>query len=368
LRAALLRAPNRRYPVYWTARSKLTSGAQELADHRGARVIKISDADKFFTALRERVETLVQSHRQNPLSVDLLANSAKRYLAKPEYRIQLDDLFTQEAERLLMRIEGSEFSPQPPWNRDVFRARIRKYESATEGLARMTGVLGRWGDDSELPLVLNLIRGLWGHAENAAGGLTVYLNVRSYPALLFFTAYALGSTRAERWSVLHQLFSAIVETRNKQSVRTIQSLFLWAWKGTEESAWKQLEGLDDKKTPLSESLLALFTECAKSFAGLAPDFEIMFERFELLGSLAFLESHDKASLTGHLAGDTQDAFAWTPVGRSGWHWSNTERLLSEIQAEPLRGALLKAGFARGDPEFLELSIKDFKRIAGRMQW
>lgn len=64
LRAALLRAPNRRYPVYWTARSKLISGAQELADHRGARIIQISDADKFFTTLRERVETLAQSNRQ----------------------------------------------------------------------------------------------------------------------------------------------------------------------------------------------------------------------------------------------------------------------------------------------------------------
>jgi phosphoserine phosphatase len=368
LRAALLRAPNRRYPVYWTARSKLTSGAQALADHRGARVIQISDADKFFTALRERVETLAQSHRQNPLSVDLLTGSAKRYLAKPEYRIQLDDLFTQELGRVLTRTGGSEFSPQPPWDRDVFRARVRKYESATEGLARMMGVLGRWGDDTEFPIVLNLIRSLLAHAENVAGGLTVYLNVRSYPALLVFTAYALGLTRAERWSALHQLFAATVETRHGQTVRTIESLFLWAWKGTGENAWKHLEGLDNKRTPLSESLLALFAEWAKTFVGLVPDFEMMFERFELLGSLAFLESHDKGSLQSKLAGDPHQEFAWTPVGRGGWHWSNTERLLSEIQAEPQKEALLKAGFAHGDPEFLELAIQDFRRIAGQMRW
>jgi hypothetical protein len=36
LRAAFLRAPNRRYPVYWAARGTLGSGAQELATHRAA--------------------------------------------------------------------------------------------------------------------------------------------------------------------------------------------------------------------------------------------------------------------------------------------------------------------------------------------
>jgi hypothetical protein len=200
----------------------------------------------------------------------------------------------------------------------------------------MTGVLGRWGDNSELPLVFNLIHTLWAHAQNVAGGLKVYLNVRSYPALLIFTAYGLGLTRAERWSALHKLFSATIETRNDQTVRTIESLFLGAWKGTEENAWKQLEGLDNKRTPLSESLLALFAEWAKTFAGLAPDFEIMFERFELLGSLAFLEAHDKDSIKSHLAGQPHQAFAWTPVGRVGWHGSNADRLLAEIQAEPLK--------------------------------
>lgn len=366
LRAALLRAPNRRYQVYWTTRNKLTSGTQEIADHRGARVIQISDADKFFTALRERVETLAQDHRQNPLSVDLLANSAKRYLAKAEYRIQLDDLFAEETKNVLNRIEGDDFTPQGPWNRDSFRTRVRKYETATEGLARMTGVLGRWGDDSELPLVLNIIGTLWTHAENVGGGLVTYLNVRSYPALLVFTAYGLGLTCAERWSALHKLFSTTVRTRHGQTVRMIDSLFLWAWKGTDENAWKQLEGLDNKKTPLSESLLALFAEWGKTFIGLVPDFERMYECFELFGSLAFLESHDKASLKEQLA-DAQ-AFAWTPVGRIGWHGSNADRLLEEVKADPLKTALLTAGFARGDPEFFDLAVEDFRRIASQMRW
>ena len=83
LRAAILRAPNRRYSVYWTARGTLGEGAEVLVKHRSARVIAIADADSFFSTLGQRVETLEQSQRQNPLSIELLVASAKRFLAKP---------------------------------------------------------------------------------------------------------------------------------------------------------------------------------------------------------------------------------------------------------------------------------------------
>ena len=52
-----------------------------------------------------------------------------------------------------------------------------------------------------------------------------------------------------------------------------------------------------------------------------------------------------------------------PGGRALWH--SADKLLSEIQAEPIKTALLKAGFAKGDPEFLDLCVKNFKRIAAR---
>jgi hypothetical protein len=44
------------------------------------------------------------------------------------------------------------------------------------------------------------------------------------------------------------------------------------------------------------------------------------------------------------------------------------RLISEFQTEPLRSALIAAGFANGDPEFIDLFIRNFNRIAGRMRW
>jgi hypothetical protein len=368
LRTAFLRAPNRRYPVYWTARGTVASGAQALVDHRRARVISISDADTFFTGLRERVDTLTQSQRQNPLSTELLVNSAKRYLAKPEHRIQLDELFSEETQRLLAKLDGGEFSPNGPRSQGEFRKRVRTYETVTEPLARMAGVLGRWGGDDHLALVLNIVRSLYVNADKVGGGLTVYLNIRSYPALLIFTAFALGLTRAERWSLLHRLFSSTIERQHKESARTIETLFLWAWSGTEEDAWKQIEGMDKRKTPLSDHLLTIFEEWGQSVVGLIPDFERLFERFEMLGSLAYLEQNDKDTLKAALNGNPQQAFAWMPVGRAGWHTSNAQKIISEMQSEAPKKLYSAPDSRKAIRKFLELFVTNFSRVAGRMRW
>ena len=368
LRAALLRAPNRRYPVYWATRGTIAAGAQDLIDHRRARVIPIADAESFFNGLRERVETLSQSQRQNPLSTELLVNTAKRYLSKPEFRIQLHELIEQETERIVTRLDSAEFSPQGPWDQAVFRARVRSYESITEPLARMAGALGRWGEDSELSMVLDVIRTLYRQSEKLAAGVMIYVNVRSYPAVLIFTAYALGLTRAERWNTLHQLFSALIDQQYREPVRAIDTLFLGDWKGTEHDAWKQVEGLEQLKTPLSDHLHALFTNWSGSFAALTPDFELMFERFELLGSLAYLEKFKKEDVEAGLAGTPHQAWTWMPLGRVGWHSTNNNKLVLEIQSDAMKANLIKAGFAGGDPELLKLSVTNFERMANRMRW
>lgn len=369
LRGALLRTRNRRYSVYWTTRAApLTDSAKEIAEHRRARLVTITDADSFFSGLSRRVETLEQTHRQNPLSIDLLVNSAKRFLAKPEYRIQLDELLTEEVDRLLNRLDTPEFSSQGDWDQAAFQTRVQSYEAATEALARVVGVLGRWGDGSELALVIEVVRSLYTQAEKVGSGLTIYLGLRSYPAVLVFTSYGIGLTRAGRWLALHDLFTAIVHREYKDAKRAVDLLYLWAWKGDENSFWQMLEGLDRRKTALSDHLLDVFTEWAKSYAGIASDFELLFERFEFLGSLAHLEGNAKADVQRSLSGDQRSGWTWMPVGREGWHEKNHQILIEELKTEAVRSTIIKAGFAQSDEEFLDLFIKNFKRVADRMRW
>ncbi|MBI7805298.1 SIR2 family protein [Pseudomonas aeruginosa] len=368
LRAAFLRTPNRRYSVYWTARGSLGTGACELAAHRSAKTIPISGADEFFETLQQRVETLEQSQRQNPLSVELLVNSAKRYLAKPEYRIQLDELFSQETERLLTRLDDNQFAPHGQWNQEEFRSRVQRYEALAEPLARMAGVLGRWGDGAELPLILDILKGIYRQAEKIGNGLTVWLGLRSYPAVLVFTAYGIGLTRSQRWNTLHDLLVASWPREYHEPRRVVSVLFLWAWKGEQQDVWKQLDGFDRRKTALSDHLHDVMSAWRASFAGVSSDFELTFERFETLAALAFLEENEEASLEQAVASTPHGLFARMPVGRAGWHESSATGLIHELQSEATILALLNAGFAKNSRRFLELFVESFKRYANKMSW
>jgi hypothetical protein len=355
LRAAFLRAPNRRYSVFWAARGELGDGAKELADQRRARIIPITDANSFFKGLRELVETLSQSQRQDPLSIELLVNSTKRYLAKPEFRIQLDELFSQEAERLIAGLDSEAFPTQGTWDLEAFRVRLKKYESVTEPIARMIGVLGRWGDGSELPIVLDIVRGIFRHAENNRGGLVPFLKVRSYPAVLTFTAYGLGLTRAQRWETLHQFLSAeILLDYPDHPIWTVEGLFLWGWKGGSPDLWNEVLGGDRRHyTPLSDYLVPLIKEWSTSFVGLSPDFDLLFDRYELLASLAHLERRESTDIQAELTAGTRQ-WSSMPVGRVTWNPISAKRLFAELQAEPTKAAILNAGFAKGSADFLQL--------------
>lgn len=370
LRAAFLRAPNRRYPVYWAARGALGSGAQELATHRAAKAIPITGADEFFQTLQQRVETLEQSQRQNPLSVELLVNSTKRYLAKPEHRIQLDELFSQETDRLLDQLDGDTFSVQGQWSQESFRTRVRLYESTTEPLARMAGVLGRWGDGKDFDVVLEVLRSLHHQAGKISSGLTTWLNLRAYPAVLIFTAYGIGLTKAARWDMLLKLFSSALVAEHREPQRIVSTLFLWSWSGGEQQLWQQLEGMDRHKTPLSDHLLEVMTHWRKSFTGADANFELLFERFELMGSLAAFHENDEAQLEKAVEASAvrNDVLAWMPVGRAGWHSAGARTLLQELEDESRIAELLKAGFAKGSRRFLQLFTENFKLYARRMGW
>jgi hypothetical protein len=359
LRAALLRAPNRRFSTFWTARGDLNDSARQLVAHRRARVVPISDADGFFSALRDRVETLAATERLNPLSVQLIVETTKRLLQKHESRIQLDDLFAAETERLVAILGGAEFPIS--WNSAELPARVGRYEAASEPLVNVAGAIGRWGDDHAVGMATEAITSLHQQARKIRHGYTtVQIGIRSYPAVLAFTALGLGLTRAERWAPLHRLFSTIVGHENGERLRVVDSLFLYAsgdW-GDVAVAWPRSA---PARTPLSDHLLGLFSEWSKRFVGLTADFEAIFEKFEVLGALAFLEKTKRAEIQA-VHSSSRDRFSFIPVGRASWHDEHIGPLLSDLKSGALRSELVAAGFGGGDVGMLDLFVENFNRV------
>jgi hypothetical protein len=177
----------------------------------------------------------------------------------------------------------------------------------------------------------------------------------------------LGLTRAERWGDLHRLFFMDLVREGHEPQRTVELLFLSSWAGGEKDVWNNIDGLDRRKTPLSDHMMDILSDWGRSFAGLSPDFELMYERFEILGALAHFEANDEEKMQQAADANPHDSFAWMPLGRIGWHSSNLQKLIREIQSEAMTRALSQGGFARR-ATFLRLFIDNLTRMARRMGW
>ena len=96
------------------------------------------------------------------------------------------------------------------------------------------------------------------------------------------------------------------------------------------------------------------------------DFEVLFERFEMLAAFAYLEATPESELEQALA--SPQGKVRMPVGRIGWHSSSRERLVQELKAEATRKALIQAGFGMGSEKFTELFIDNLERLSDWMSW
>jgi hypothetical protein len=365
LRAAITRAPNRRYPMFWAARGQLSTVAETLVSHRAGKVITIEGADVFFERLESLVSAQAGAQRPNPRSVELLVASAKKFLARPEFRIQLDELIGGELRRIDDETLAGASQPTGAWSNNLFIAAVARYEAHTEILARIFGVLGRYGTGSEFHDALDAVTKL-GFRE-PAGGYNVLTNLRTYPAVLLFYAYGIGLLKAQRFDDLFKLFSRPIHTGRDQAKTVVSHLLLTRWEGTENDPWKLLPELDKRKTALSDHLHELFEGWTIDYLFTKGEYTSLFEHFELLGTLAYITlSNDKATLQAAIQSPNRD-FVWSPIGRAAWDGRVCRTILESWKGD-LQPLLLKAGFAREDQDYLPLAIESIGRLASRIGW
>src|SRR5690606_29472435 len=130
--------------------------------------------------------------------------------------------------------------------------------------------------------------------------------------------------------------------------RVVDCLYPGRWEGNQN--WRYLEGLERHKTPLSEHLVRIFRAWSRSFTPLTPNFEDVFERFEILAALAYIEKYSDQEIK-----DTVDGghLLWMPVGRTGWNCLTQDRLLQELKEPETKRALLSGGFGRKSEDLID---------------
>ena len=83
-------------------------------NHLRAQTIPIQGADGFFEAMQQNVESIEEFSKPHPLSTEAAVASMKRYLARPDYRIQLSDHIGAAVEQVIGATTGEGFEVGDP--------------------------------------------------------------------------------------------------------------------------------------------------------------------------------------------------------------------------------------------------------------
>ncbi|MBK7366101.1 MAG: SIR2 family protein [Nitrosomonas sp.] len=319
LRKAITRAPSRRFSTYWATRGDLGDAAQQLITQRDAQVLPVKDADTFFQALQQQVQSLEEFSRPHPLSTDAAVASLKRYLSEPKYRIQLADLVNGEIERVVESTTGDNFELQgqsAPNNTQAITSRVRAYEAACETLLSMAPIAGLWAEESHFHLWQNALAQL--SVRRGEAGYKVWVELQRYPATLLLYALGLGAVEGGHLKFLGKLFSTTVHRENSVDLPAVQLLPAFAVIGTVESA-KLLEGMERRYAPLNDWLHDLLKRYLKRLINNDNRFTFAFDKLEILMALSY----------AHYAQRAKDRY-WTLPGAYGYRHDNTERILNEI--------------------------------------
>ena len=352
LRKAILRSPARRYSLFWTARRKPSDKAIKLIKHRRGHLISIPSAEEFFPELRDRVKANADTQQSNPQSTTHLVARVKRYVVNSESQIKLDELLTAELNTMLGKFEQASWPPSNELDLyDRFPTIVQICEACVEPLAKIVGVLGRWGTNSEFTTVLHIIRSTIVRADTSTSNMFQLAEFKTYPAVLFVAAYGIGLVRSQRWDTLYRLLSESLEINGGIESRVVDSLFPNTRRGIDGRFWKSLEGLDNSRAPLNDYLCKLFTRWSKSFVGIVPEFEELYETWEILAAICHLEVYTEEQNI-----DNQSSDPSPPIVRSVRDTDRWRRIYRTITKSDVRKALLSANFANGDEDNFEIII------------
>lgn len=319
LRAAMTRAPYRRFTTYWASRGSPSAKAADLIARRGATLIEISDADSFFDTVSEQVKALEEFSRPHPLSTEAAVATLKRYLSEPKYRIALDDLVSREAENVAAATTGPAFDvTSRDTNGAAILARLKSYEAPSATLIRMAFVAGQWCEGAQVNPWAKALAKL--SLRRAQEGSVIWLELQRYPATLLLYAFGLGAVATEQWAPLQAMFNTSVVREHREDKRVVDLVPVWALFEMGADVMKQLPERGREYTPLHNHLEALLIPVFRAHFLSEEAFHVAFDRFEILAALSFA-----------IPAIEKGGSYWTLPGAYGWRHENRQRILGEIR-------------------------------------
>lgn len=327
LEAAIRRAPNRRYRMFWAARhGHLEEQAQRLVDQRKAVVVPIDDADGFFSQVAEKVAALDEAARPHPASTEAAVAMLKRHLPNSADRIRMTDLVMEEAHRVREFLAPEHFPVQvpPPDTTQVVR-RVHHYEAAIETVVALFVHGAAWGDRPDhAQLWARALEVIANPDDGGGGGKVILLNLRRYPALVCFYAAGTAAVARGRWETLRAIALEPVWRDVNEEERLVAALHPHrVFDDADTVAQELAPGHPNSRrhTPISDHLHHHLRQPLAPIVDLDERYDEAFDRFELLAGLLLtdLRLQTKAS----------DQVRPVPpgyVGRLKWRFQYQERI------------------------------------------
>lgn len=356
LRDAISRCKGRRFTYYFTRKGDLSSLLEDIIKDKSGKTIEIKNADDFFEDINEKLLSLEDVEVSHPVSAKLAVSTVKRYLSdRDKYRIKLYDLITKESLDVHERIASDEFTAegQQLVNEDFLR-RISKYESIIRILQSTLVTTVYWGDEGHVDLIKSTVERVADVEQGS--GLTVYNNLKLYPALLLLYGIGISAIASKNYPILKALLIDATHTNNYGRQNLIFPVKPYEVISV-DNANKILIGDGQKyHTPMSDYLRKLLKSELKDFINGDKEFDRAFDVFEYLLCLAHADLREKAV--------RDDGFRewWGPIGRFGWKMKSTHKadnpiddFCKMIEADGNNSSVLKSGLFDG-------SIERFKEV------
>ena len=320
LRAAITRAPSRRYAMYWAARGVPGTVAQELIAHRQAIQLPITGADQFFSTVTQKVESLEEFLRPHPLSTEMAVASLKRFMSEHKFRIQHEDLILSEVERVEQNIGQEKFPTHGrlPIDTQSLTQRVRAYEGHMASLTAMAVQAGYWAEPQHYPSWTKTIARL-STVHRQSGGTVTLLDFQKYPASLLLYCLGIAAVEAGKLDFLRELCETAIAREHHEDKIAVQLLPSGCLLEYSDDA-KNLEGMGRIYAPLANWI---YQTCRPLFNRLIPNdthFMYVFDKLEILLALSFGKNSDR-----------DPSWHWIPPGPFGYRHSNRTKILGEIE-------------------------------------
>jgi hypothetical protein len=242
--------------------------------------------------------------------------------------------------------------------------RLRQYERATDRFASLTVLLAAWGGEEHRPTLTRIASRLVENNE-VAGGQTLWLGLRWYPAEIVLYAGGIAALSANNYRNLASLWLTPVAPANTgQQPSTLLNVVVDGMlEAARSDAFKVLPGHERHFVPRSEYLFKIVQPILEDLLYLGRTYESFFDRYEILAALSHADSQTQA---GKRVWGPPGRFAWK--ASQGYHNDPYSQLLTEAAQLKDRWPPLQAGLFGGDYDRFVAVAEEYRKMIKQLGW